>query len=68
MVGSEVNRGIVDVLAKEYDLDRAAFRDIAPQDARQVLQSKAVSALLVVAPLTVADLGAGEGVRRAAGR
>jgi TRAP-type uncharacterized transport system substrate-binding protein len=54
VVGSDVNHGIVDVLTREYDLDRAnvVFRDIAPQDARQALQSRAVSALLLVAPLT----------------
>jgi TRAP-type uncharacterized transport system substrate-binding protein len=52
VVGADVNRGIVDALTREYDLDRASFRDVAPQEARQALQSKAVSALLMVAPLT----------------
>jgi TRAP-type uncharacterized transport system substrate-binding protein len=54
VVNGDVNHGIVDVLTREYDLDRAnvVFRDVAPQDARQALQSKAVSALLLVAPLT----------------
>jgi TRAP-type uncharacterized transport system substrate-binding protein len=42
------------VLRKEYDLDRAnvVFKDVAPADARRALQSKEVSALLLVAPLT----------------
>jgi TRAP-type uncharacterized transport system substrate-binding protein len=54
VVGGAVNHAVVDVLTREYDLDHAnvVFRDIASQDARQALQSKAVSALLVVAPLT----------------
>jgi TRAP-type uncharacterized transport system substrate-binding protein len=54
VVDGQINRGIVDTLRKEYDLDRAnvVFRDIAPADARRALQSKDVSALLLVAPLT----------------
>jgi ABC-type nitrate/sulfonate/bicarbonate transport system substrate-binding protein len=54
VVGGEVNHAIVDVLTREYDLDHSnvVFRDIARQDARQALQSKAINALLVVAPLT----------------
>ena len=41
------------VLKKEYDLDRAniVFRDILPQEARAAMQSKAISALLLVEPL-----------------
>src|SRR6202022_711305 len=43
---------IVDVLSKEYGLDRAkVFKDIALADARRAIQSKEVGALLVVIPL-----------------
>jgi TRAP-type uncharacterized transport system substrate-binding protein len=54
VVDGQINHGVVDVLRKEYDLDRAnvAFKDIAPAEARQALQAKEVSALLMVAPLT----------------
>jgi TRAP-type uncharacterized transport system substrate-binding protein len=54
VIGGEINHGIVDVLKKEYDLDRAnvTFKDIAPADARRAVQSKEVSALLLVVPLT----------------
>jgi TRAP-type uncharacterized transport system substrate-binding protein len=54
VVGGEINSGIVEALKKEYDLGRAnvVFKDIAPADARRVLQAKEVAALLVVAPLT----------------
>jgi hypothetical protein len=54
VVGGEINRGIVEVLKKEYDLGRAnvTFKDIAPLDVRRALQAKEVSALLLVMPLT----------------
>jgi TRAP-type uncharacterized transport system substrate-binding protein len=54
VVGGEVNHGVVEALKKEYDLDRAnvVFKDIASADARQAVQSKEVSALLLVVPLT----------------
>jgi TRAP-type uncharacterized transport system substrate-binding protein len=54
VVGGEINRGVVEALEKEYDLGRAnvAFKDIEPADARLALQSKQVSALLLVVPLT----------------
>ena len=53
MVGGAANAKIVDVLTKEYDLDRAkvVFKNIALTDARQAIQSKQVSALLIVIPL-----------------
>lgn len=53
VIGGEINQGMLSVLRKEYDLDRAnvVFRDIRPQEARQALQSKAISALLLVEPL-----------------
>src|SRR5580704_10110711 len=52
--GGEVNHGVTEVLRKEYDLDRAnvVFKDVAPADARRAMQSKEVSALLLVAPPT----------------
>jgi TRAP-type uncharacterized transport system substrate-binding protein len=53
VVGGAANSKIVDVLTKEYDLVRAkvAFKDIALADVRQAIQSKQISALLVVTPL-----------------
>jgi TRAP-type uncharacterized transport system substrate-binding protein len=53
VIGGEANTRIVDVLSKEYGLDRAkVFKDIALPDARRAVQSKEVNALLVVIPLT----------------
>jgi TRAP-type uncharacterized transport system substrate-binding protein len=53
VVGGAANAKIVDVLTKGYDLTRAkvVFKDIALTDVRQAVQSKQVSALLVVIPL-----------------
>ena len=52
VIGGEANARIVDVLSREYGLDRAkVFKDIALPDARRAIQSKEVSALLVVIPL-----------------
>jgi len=52
VVGGVSNSKIVDVLSKEYGLDRAkVFKDIALSDARRAIQSKEVSALLIVIPL-----------------
>jgi TRAP-type uncharacterized transport system substrate-binding protein len=52
VLGGEANTKIVDVLSKEFGLDRAkVFKDIALPDARRAIQSKEVSALLVVIPL-----------------
>jgi TRAP-type uncharacterized transport system substrate-binding protein len=52
VIGGETNSKVVDVLCKEFGLDRAkVFKDVALPDARRVLQSKEVSALLVVVPL-----------------
>jgi TRAP-type uncharacterized transport system substrate-binding protein len=52
VIGGDVNSKIVDVLSKEYGLDRAkGFTDIALPDARRAIQSKEVSALLMVIPL-----------------
>jgi hypothetical protein len=52
VLGGDANAKIVDVLSKGYGLDRAkVFRDIALPDARRAIQTKEVSALLVVIPL-----------------
>ncbi|MGZ5872141.1 MAG: TAXI family TRAP transporter solute-binding subunit [Bradyrhizobium sp.] len=54
VVGGEVNSKIVDVLNNAFDLPRAkvVFKNLSLRDARQAIQSKQVSALLVVIPLT----------------
>jgi TRAP-type uncharacterized transport system substrate-binding protein len=52
VVGGVANSKIVDVLTKEYDLARANFKNVALTDVKQAIQSKQVSALLVVIPLT----------------
>src|SRR5579871_4845905 len=54
VVGGEINHHIVDALKKEYDLAQAhvTFKDIAPSEARQAVQSKQVAALIMVIPLT----------------
>src|SRR5712675_2145224 len=53
VVGGEANAKIVDVLTKQYDLANAkvVFQNLALADVRQAIQSKQVSALLVVIPL-----------------
>ena len=54
VVGGETNTKIVDVLNNAYDLTggKVGFKNLTLQDARQAIQSKQVSALLVVIPLT----------------
>jgi TRAP-type uncharacterized transport system substrate-binding protein len=53
VIGADTNSKIVDVLSKEYGLDRAkVFKDVALADARRAVQSKEVAALLVAIPLT----------------
>ena len=52
VLGGDANSKIVDVLSKEYGLDRSkAFKDIALSDARRAIQSKEIAALLIVIPL-----------------
>ena len=53
VVGGAVNAKVVDVLTKGYDLAGAktVFKNLALTDVRQAIQSKQVSALLVVIPL-----------------
>jgi TRAP-type uncharacterized transport system substrate-binding protein len=53
VIGGDVNAKLTDVVSKEYGLDRAkVFKDVALADVRQALQSKQISALLVVIPLS----------------
>src|SRR6478735_6602412 len=53
VVSGATNAKIVDVLTKEYDLASAkvVFKNLALTDVRQAIQSKQVSAVLVVIPL-----------------
>src|SRR5882672_3726197 len=52
VIGGDANARIVDVLSKEYGLDREkTFKDIALPDARRAIQSKEIGALLIVIPL-----------------
>jgi TRAP-type uncharacterized transport system substrate-binding protein len=52
VIGGEANTKVVDVLSKQYGLDRAkVFKDVALPDARKAVESKEVSALLFVIPL-----------------
>ena len=53
VIGAETNSKLVDVLSKEYGLVRAkVFKDVTLADARRALQSKEISAVLVVIPLS----------------
>jgi TRAP-type uncharacterized transport system substrate-binding protein len=52
VLGGDANARIVEVLSKEYGLDREkTFKDIALPDVRRALQSKEIGALLMVIPL-----------------
>jgi TRAP-type uncharacterized transport system substrate-binding protein len=53
VIGEEANTRLIDALSKEYGLVRAkVFKDVALADARHALQTKEISALLVVIPLS----------------
>ena len=53
VIGAEANSKLVDVLSKEYGLVSAkVFKDVTLADARHALQSKEISAVLVVIPLS----------------
>jgi TRAP-type uncharacterized transport system substrate-binding protein len=54
VVAGDVNRKIVSVLTKAYDLDRAnvVFKSLALDQVRRALDTKEVRALLVVMPLS----------------
>src|SRR5450755_1394131 len=63
VIGGDANTKIVDVLSKEFGLDRAkVFKDIALPDARRAIQSKEVNALLIVIPLAEKYLSLVRGV------
>jgi len=63
VIGEEANCKLLDVLSKEYILVRAKiFKDIALADARHALQSKEISALLVVIPLSEKYLSLARGL------
>jgi len=64
VVGGQINRGVVDALRQEYDLDRAkvTFKDIAAPDARRAIASRSVDALLLVIPLTEKYLALARGL------
>ena len=52
VISGDANSKIVDVLSREFGLDRTkVFKDIPLPDARRAIQSKEVSALLLVIPL-----------------
>ncbi|WP_409192629.1 TAXI family TRAP transporter solute-binding subunit [Bradyrhizobium sp. RDM4] len=53
VVGGDINRNLVAVLTREYDLSRAnvSFRNLAPADTRRALEAKEVRAILVAVPL-----------------
>jgi TRAP transporter TAXI family solute receptor len=52
VISGEANNKVIDVLSKEYGLDRdKVFKDVALLDARRAIQSKEVGALLMVIPL-----------------
>jgi TRAP-type uncharacterized transport system substrate-binding protein len=53
VIGEEANTNLIDALSKEYGLSRAeVFKDVPLADARRALQTKEISALLVVIPLS----------------
>jgi TRAP-type uncharacterized transport system substrate-binding protein len=63
VIGEETNSKLVDALSKEYGLVRdGVFKDVALTDARHALQSKQISALLVVIPLSQKYLSQVRGV------
>ena len=54
VIGADVNRQIVSLLRKEYDLDDAKvrFRDVAFSDVAKVIQARQVHAILAVLPVS----------------
>jgi TRAP-type uncharacterized transport system substrate-binding protein len=53
VIDAEANTNLIDALSKEYGLDRAKiFKEVALADARHALQTKEITALLVVIPLS----------------
>ncbi|THD61934.1 MAG: C4-dicarboxylate ABC transporter substrate-binding protein [Bradyrhizobium sp.] len=53
VIGEETNTKLIDALSTQYGLVRAkTFKDVTLADARRALQTKEISALLVVIPLS----------------
>lgn len=54
VVAASINKGVVDAISKEYDLERnkVRFRDLMPGDVPKALQSKQIQALLLVMPIS----------------
>jgi TRAP transporter TAXI family solute receptor len=54
VVAASINKGVVDAISKEYDLERnkVRFRDLLPMEAPQALQGKQIQALLLVLPIS----------------
>jgi TRAP-type uncharacterized transport system substrate-binding protein len=59
VIGADLNQQVVAAVTKAYDLDRAkvVFKDLAPKDISQALQSRQVQAVLVVMPISEKYLG-----------
>lgn len=59
VVNPEVNREVVSVISKTYDLEQAKvrFRDLPPREVMQAVQGRQVQALLVVLPISTRYLG-----------
>ena len=59
VIGGAMNHTVVQVLTREYDLERARtrFRDILPAEVPQAVQAKQVQALLLVVPISENYIG-----------
>lgn len=54
VIAADMNRRVISALGKAYDLERqkVVFKNLAPADVPQALQSKQIQALLVVMPIS----------------
>ena len=54
VLSMDLNRRVVEAITKEYDLNptKTNFRDLSLKDVAQLVQSKQISAVLVVRPIT----------------
>jgi TRAP-type uncharacterized transport system substrate-binding protein len=59
VIGGAMNHTVVQVLTREYDLERARtrFRDMLPAEVPQAVQAKQVQALLLVVPISENYIG-----------
>ncbi len=64
VVGGEINHRVVAAITKEYDLAQAkvTFKDLAMAEVPQAIQSRSVSALLLVTPISDRYLSAIRGL------